>query len=95
MKEFLFLLNYLLLFTILMIRGYNVRISIVIYRRLVALETTRGRCKCSDCLPTVVNTIFLRPKKGVRLISRNVSDFMTVYILKSLVNDREKASENY
>jgi hypothetical protein len=58
-------LNYLL-FTILMIRGNNVGISIRIvvgHRWLVALETARGRSKCGDCLTAVVDAILLGPKE--------------------------------
>lgn len=86
----LFLLNYLLLFTILMIRGNNVRVSIVVYRWLVALEAARGRCECCDCLPTIANAVFLHAWVREGLISRNVLDFMfvCVYTLETSANDR-------
>lgn len=42
-----------------MICRNDIRISIVLNCWLVALETTRRRCKSCDCLPTIVDSVFL------------------------------------
>lgn len=66
--DFCALLNYLLLFTILMICGNDIRISIVLNCWLVALETTCGRCKSCDCLSTISESVFLYKDNNEKLI---------------------------